>query len=80
MNSQIFVSDFRRLEELQNQLTEQNDKMAEAEERRSQAQVQAEKEAKEISEKQQKELDSLQEKIKVLVRGLHHIFWGANHL
>lgn len=56
---------------------EQNEKMAEAEERRSQAQVQSEKEAKETSERHQKELNSLQEKIKLLVRGLHHIYFSS---
>lgn len=61
-----------------NQLMEQNEKMAEAEERRSQAQVQSEKEAKETSERHQKELNSLQEKIKLLVRGLHHIFYFSS--
>lgn len=70
------MSKYRRLEELQNQLTEQNEKMAEAEERRSQAQVQAQKEAKEMSERHQKELNNLQEKIKLLVRDLHHNYAG----
>ncbi|XP_055056855.2 CAP-Gly domain-containing linker protein 1 isoform X3 [Misgurnus anguillicaudatus] len=60
----------RRLEELQNQLTEQNEKTAKAEERCSQAQVQAEKDAKEISERHQRELNSLQEKVQLLEKNV----------
>ncbi|XP_051528217.1 CAP-Gly domain-containing linker protein 1 isoform X3 [Myxocyprinus asiaticus] len=56
----------RRLAELENQLAEQSESTAQAEERRSQEQVQAEKEAKDISERHQTELTNLQEKIKLL--------------
>ncbi|KAK7165402.1 hypothetical protein R3I94_003689 [Phoxinus phoxinus] len=56
----------RTLEELQNQLAEEREKAAQAEETRSQAQVQAEKEAKILTQRHEAELSNLQEKIKLL--------------
>ncbi|XP_051748749.1 CAP-Gly domain-containing linker protein 1 isoform X2 [Ctenopharyngodon idella] len=56
----------RTLEELQNQLAEEKERAAQAEESHSQAQVQAEKEAKILTQKHQAELSNLQEKIKLL--------------
>ncbi|XP_077062756.1 CAP-Gly domain-containing linker protein 1 isoform X2 [Siphateles boraxobius] len=56
----------RTLEELQNQLAEEREKAAQAEESRSQAQVQAEKEAKILTQKHGAELSNLQEKIQLL--------------
>ncbi|XP_051965554.1 CAP-Gly domain-containing linker protein 1 isoform X2 [Xyrauchen texanus] len=60
----------RRLEELENQLAEQSERKAQAEERHSQEQVQAEKEAKDISERHKAELANLQEKIKLLEKSI----------
>ncbi|XP_048045644.1 CAP-Gly domain-containing linker protein 1 isoform X3 [Megalobrama amblycephala] len=56
----------RTLEELQNQLAEEKERAAQAEESHSLAQVQAEKEAKTLTQKHQAELSNLQEKIKLL--------------
>ncbi|XP_067262470.1 CAP-Gly domain-containing linker protein 1 isoform X3 [Chanodichthys erythropterus] len=56
----------RTLEELQNQLAEEKERAAQAEESHSLAQVQAEKEAKILTQKHQAELSNLQEKIKLL--------------
>ncbi|XP_051544932.1 CAP-Gly domain-containing linker protein 1-like isoform X2 [Myxocyprinus asiaticus] len=56
----------RRLEEIQNQLAEQSVRTAQAEERHTQEQVQAEKRAKDIAERHQADLTNLQEKIKLL--------------
>ncbi|XP_043095092.1 CAP-Gly domain-containing linker protein 1 isoform X5 [Puntigrus tetrazona] len=59
----------RRLDELQNQLEEEREKAALAEEKQSHAQVQAENEAQSLEKRHQAELSSLQERIKLLEKG-----------
>ncbi|CAM4535032.1 unnamed protein product [Leuciscus chuanchicus] len=60
----------RTLEELQNQLAEEREKAAQAEESRSQGQVLAEKEAKVLTQKHEAEISNLQEKIKLLEKSV----------